>query len=177
MDDEVALETEAAQLEKVSIKVPASVVILTYALDSFTLLLGDVDSVSTRGQGSVVVCILHKQLHKLLRMLLNQLGQLRITRIHLLEDRLEHLRLLLHNLSQLLELRVVAQESQAIGAESTSRFSGAGCTTRASTSVASPSGLRSLFEEVYRGIAPLSRGAGVTTPGRWRRRRDRSLRG
>jgi hypothetical protein len=41
-------------------------------------------------------------------MLSDELGQLRISSTDLLQDRLEHLRVLLHDLSKLLELGVIS---------------------------------------------------------------------
>ena len=114
LDNEVTLEAEAAQLGHISLSNPALSQILTYALDGLALLLGDVDGVRTRGQGSIFICVLHEQLHELLGMLLNQLRQLGVTGVDLLQDGLEHLRLLLHDRSQLLELRIVTQKGQAI---------------------------------------------------------------
>lgn len=49
-------------------------------------------------------------------MLPDQRRQLRVARADLLQDRLQHARLRLHNLAQLLELRVRAQEIQVAGA-------------------------------------------------------------
>lgn len=81
-----------------------------YPLDRFTLFLGDADGLSTWWQRRVLVSILSEQLKELLRMLSNQLGQLWVASTDLLKDWLKHLRLLLYNLSQLLELWIVTQE-------------------------------------------------------------------
>jgi hypothetical protein len=66
-------------------------------------------------QRNIIVSILSKKLHELLRILGDDLRELRIASGNLLQDRLKHLWLLLDNLSQLLERWVVAQEVEVGG--------------------------------------------------------------
>jgi hypothetical protein len=56
-------------------------------------------------------------LKELVRVTRDHLGQLRVAGSNLLQDGLEHLRLLLYHLSQLLKLWVVTQKVQTIAAE------------------------------------------------------------
>lgn len=101
----------------------------TYPLNSVALLLGDGNSLCTRRQGRVVVGILAQKLEELVGVRGNQLGQLRVAGTELLQDGLEHLRLLLHHLAQLLELGVVAEEvevAQVAGTTAGSGGSGSG---------------------------------------------------
>ena len=78
----------------------------------------------------------------------------------LVAEWLEHVRLLLYNLSQLLELWVVAQEVKAVGIERTSTCTSTcsapgACTASTSTTLASLSGG---LEQVYRLVSPRAGG-------------------
>jgi hypothetical protein len=69
----------------------------TYTLNCIALLLRNRDRLSTRGQSLVILTkVLSKQLKELFRVLPDNLGNLGVTRSNLLEDRLEHLGLLLN---------------------------------------------------------------------------------
>lgn len=80
---------------------------ITYSLNSIALLFRHGDRLCARGQGCVVVASLPQQVQELLGVLGDELRKLGVTGTELLQDRLEHLRLLLDYLSQLLELGVV----------------------------------------------------------------------
>src|SRR3569833_1162964 len=82
----------------------------TYPLNGIALLLGHRASLGARGQRSVVIGVLAKEAEELLRVLGDQLRQLRVASTKLLQDRLQHLGLLLHTLAELLELGVMSQE-------------------------------------------------------------------
>jgi hypothetical protein len=94
----------------------------TYPLNSSTFFLRDADSLSPWWERSIIVTILAQQLQELLRVLSDQLCQLWVTSAYLLEDGLEHLGLLLHDLTKLLELGIVTEEIEV--AKSTT---GCGC--------------------------------------------------
>lgn len=83
----------------------------TQALDRIALLFGDLDRIrSGRKRRVIVSTALRQQLEELLLILTDKLSELRVSGTELLKDRLKHLRLLLDDLSQLLELRVVTKE-------------------------------------------------------------------
>lgn len=82
----------------------------SYPLDSIALLLGDRNSLGTRGERNIVIGILTKKLEELVGIRGNELSELRVAGAKLLEDGLEHLWLLLDNLAELLELGVMSQE-------------------------------------------------------------------
>jgi hypothetical protein len=63
-----------------------------------------------RRQRDIIVSVLAEQVQELVRVGSDQLSERRVTGAKLLQDWLEHLRLLLNDLSKLLELRVVAKE-------------------------------------------------------------------
>lgn len=152
LDGLVAVETEAAQLftkknqyhchpQRFS-QGPRS----TYTLDSIALLLSHGNRLSSRGKRSIVVAILTEQTQKLLRVLGNQLSQLRVASAKLLQDGLEHLWLLLDHLAELLELRVVPEELQVAHASllSSSRLGDrGGGTTASSVATSGSTALRS----------------------------------
>jgi hypothetical protein len=98
----------------------------TYPLNGVPLLLSHGNGLSTRGQGGVIVSILAKQAEELLGVLGDQLGKLGVASTQLLQDGLQHLGLLLDNLTQLLELGVVSQEVQVAESLSTSSSGGDG---------------------------------------------------
>lgn len=149
----------------------------THSLNGVPLLLGHGNSLSSRRQGGVVVSVLAEQAEELLGVLGNQLGQLWVASAELLQDRLQHLGLLLHNLAKLLELRVVSQEVQVaepLPASSRSGDGGGGsrASTGASTTGTGPAGTTSSLlcgqvEQVHT-VITTSRGRGCG------RRRGRS---
>jgi hypothetical protein len=87
----------------------------THPLDRSPLILRDANLLCSRRQRRIPLRILRQQLQKLLWILADQRRQLRVARPDLLQNRLQHARLRLHNLAQLLELRVRAQEIQVAG--------------------------------------------------------------
>lgn len=112
----------------------------THSLDGVPLLLSHGNSLSSWRQRRIVVSVLAQQAKELLGVLGYQLGELRVASAKLLQDRLQHLRLLLDNLAKLLELGVVSQEVQVaepLPASSCGGDSGSG--SRPSTG-ASPTG-------------------------------------
>ncbi len=82
----------------------------THPLDSVPFFLGNRNSLRAGGERSIVVGVLAKEAEELFGVLGDQLGKLRVASAQLLQDRLEHLGLLLDNLAELLELGVVPQE-------------------------------------------------------------------
>jgi hypothetical protein len=149
----------------------------TQALDSLTLLLCNGNGLCARGQRRIVVSVLGKQLQELLRVGGNHLSQLGVTLTNLLQDRLEHLGLLLYDLSQLLELWVVAQKVKAIGIERTSTSTGGASRARSSSTSATLPGLRGGLEQIY-GLVSSRSGGGctcVTAGSGWWRGRCASL--
>lgn len=91
-----------------------------YSLYRLTLLFVDKHLLGSRWCRCIIVSFLAQQLQELLRMLLDQLGQLRVSGAHLLKDGLQHLRLGLDDLAKLLELRVISKEVEICGASSSS---------------------------------------------------------
>jgi hypothetical protein len=81
-----------------------------YSLNGISLLLGDGNSLGARGERNIIVSIFTQQLKELVWVRGNQLRQLRVASAELLQDRLQHLRLLLNNLAELLKLGVVSEE-------------------------------------------------------------------
>jgi len=94
----------------------------THPFNRRPLLLRDADLLRPRRQRRIPLRILRQQLQELLGVLADQRRQLRVARPDLLQDRLQHPRLRLHNLAQLLELRVRAQEIQVAGPAGGGRF-------------------------------------------------------
>jgi hypothetical protein len=81
---------------------------MTYTFDGLTLLHRNTDFLGARRKCHIVSRILSKKLHELLGILRDDLRKLWVASCYLLEDGLKHLRLLLNNVSQLLELGIVA---------------------------------------------------------------------
>lgn len=80
-------------------------------LNRIALLLSHRDLMSSRGErGIIVATCLAKKGEELLGVLRDELGKLWVASAELCEDRLQHLRLLLDDLAQLLELGIVTQE-------------------------------------------------------------------
>lgn len=149
-----------------------------YPFDRGSLLLGHANLLSSRRQWRVAVCLLTEQLQKLLRVLPDQLRQLRVARADLLKDRFEHVGLCLDDRAQLLELGVVTKEikitqpsrsgsgSSSSSPRPTSSFSKKscgcrGCLARGPTSTAGGSVcLSRRFKEVDRLVACVGRGIG-----------------
>ena len=131
----------------------------THSLDGIALLLSHTNSLSTRGQRRIVVIILAKQAQELVRVLGDQLGELGVSGTQLLENGLKHLRLLLDNLAELLELGIISEEIQVSkipsGATTTGSGGGSGsgstsisARTSSATSTATPTTLALLSCEV-----------------------------
>lgn len=113
----------------------------THPLNGVPLLLSDTNSLSARRQGSVIIDIFTEQTQELARIVSDHLGELRVAGAKLLKNRLEHLRLLLDDLAELLELSIVTQEVQVAKATTTlgssggsQAGSGAGASSGGSTS-------------------------------------------
>lgn len=129
----------------------------TYTLDSVALLFGHGNSLGTGGQGRVVVvAIFAQQAQELVRVLRNKLGQLGVTSTELLQDRLEHLGLLLDNLAELLELGIVAEEVEVTKTLASARTtcccrSGGGCCCTCASTTASATGTDSTTTSLLRG--------------------------
>lgn len=142
----------------------------THPLNGLALLLSDADLLRARWQLHVLVAVLCQQLHELFGVLRNDLRQLRIASRDLLQDGLEHLRLLLHDLTKLLELWVVAEEVEvSVRSTSTSALPTTGSTssccsttTTSSTRTASAT-LGSRLEEVDRLVTTTLRGLRLST--------------
>lgn len=130
-----------------------------YSLNRLTLFLIDKHFLRSGRCRCVVVGLLAQQLQELIRMLMDQLGKLRITSTDLLEDRLQHLRLGLYDLAKLLKLRIVSEKFEIGGATSCSSScttaytrSGSTCTSttpRTPSSGASTASLCRCLEQIY----------------------------
>lgn len=157
LDGLIAVESQAAQLYKLRQlhdQKQGKLVRYTYTLDSIALLLSHRNSLSTRRQWSVVVAILTEQAEELLRVLGNQLSELGVAGTELLQDRLEHLGLLLDNLAKLLELCVVPEELQVAhaslpGGSSRSGSSGGSTATKRVSTAATATLLSGEVEQVH----------------------------
>lgn len=115
---------------------------------------------------ALIAEVLRQQLQKLLLVLADELRQLRVARANLLKDRLQHLRLLLHQLTQLLEVRVISQEVQIpqLARFSTARSgSSPGPGTGASSSLPlAGARLSSSFKQIHRLVAADCRCGGAS---------------
>lgn len=119
----------------------------------------------TRRKFPLLTQVLRQKLKKLFLVLTNQLSQLWITCSDLLQDGFEHLRLLLHQLSQLLEMRIVAEEIEIAQCASISSTSTSSCSATCSAAC-----LGCCFEQIYWLITCGFRGScGSGCGGRWRR--------
>jgi hypothetical protein len=104
---------------------------------------------STRRQSLVIFTkVLSEQLKELFRVLSNNLSNLGVASGNLLQDGLEHLGLLLYQLTELLEVRVAAKEIQVC--ITTSRTTG---TSGSSTTTTTLTSLGSSLEHVERFVA------------------------
>ena len=101
-----------------------------------------------RWQRNIIVSILSKKLHELLRILRDDLRELRIAGRDLLQDGFKHLWLLLDDLSQLLELWVIAQEVEISGIACSSGRSATGPSSSSSRCTSSRSSLCSRLEQI-----------------------------
>lgn len=111
----------------------------THSLNGVPLLLSHGNSLSSRRKGRIVVSVLAEQAEELLRVLGYQLGELGVACTKLLQDRLQHLRLLLDDLAKLLELGVVSQEVQVAESLPASSCGGdGGSSSRPGTGASSP---------------------------------------
>lgn len=90
LDDQIALKSQSAQ-----------------PLNGLPLFLGNANGLGARRQRGVLISVLGEQLQELIWVTRNKLGQLRVASYDLLQDGLEHRRLLLYDLTKLLELRIV----------------------------------------------------------------------
>lgn len=128
----------------------------TYSFNSFSLLLGHTDSLSAGGQSGIVVSIFAKQVQELIRVCTNQLSQLRVAGTELLQDWLQHLRLLLNDLTELLELGVAAQKVEVTKTTLSSRGSGGtGTSSGTSTSTSKRTSNRSRTSSTTRTASAL----------------------
>lgn len=111
------------------------------ALNGVALLLGDGDLVGSGGQRCVVISShLTKKAKELFGVLGDELSELGVAGAQLCENRLEHLRLLLDNLAQLLELGVVTKEVEVSKALLAARSSSRHGSRSRSTSTTSATG-------------------------------------
>lgn len=138
----------------------------TYTLNGIPLLLRHGDSLRTGGERRiVVVALLAEQREELLRVLRDELRELRVARAELLQNGLEHLRLLLHHLAELLELRVIPEEvevAETCGGPGTRGGGGAARLSTASTTAL----LGSKVEEVDVALLTASASGGCAAGGR-----------
>lgn len=139
-----------------------------YTFDGVSLLLGDVDLVGAWREGALP--FLTQKLQELLLVLTNQLGNLRVTRSDLLKDGLQHLGLLLDQLTELLEVGVVTEEIQAgkTFTRTRTRTRSSSSSTGTSTTSSTPflaAGLSCCLEQVDGFVATPS-GASGTSRGR-----------
>lgn len=127
------------------------------ALNGIALLLGDGNLVGSGGERCVVISgHLTEKAKELFGVLGDELSELGVAGAQLGENRLEHLRLLLDNLAQLLELGVVTKEVEVskalLAARSSSRHGsrsrGASATSATGASPRSTALLSSEVEEV-----------------------------
>lgn len=146
----------------------------THPLDSIALFLRHRDSLRARRQGNIVVCILAEQLQELVGIGRNQLGQLGVSGTKLLQDGLEHLRLLLNNLAELLKLGVVPEEIQVT--KITALACRGGCRCRCRSAAAATSG-RTTAALLGRQIEQVDASVVVTAMSRCRLRRCAASRG
>lgn len=127
-------------------------------INSLALLLRDRNGMRSGREGRVLVAAgLAEQLEELVLVLGDELGELRVAGAELLQYRLEHLRLLLHDLAELLELRVLAEEVEVAEARLASLAGAGGChgggdvtvsSTPATASCTTASGLCGEVEQV-----------------------------
>jgi len=109
---------------------------------------------SGRERSVLVAAGLAQQLQELVLVLRDELSQLRVARAELLQDRLQHLGLLLNDLAELLELGVRSEEVEVAETLLTSSGGGGchgcgcGISASAGTACTTPSGLCGEIEEV-----------------------------
>lgn len=120
LDDEVALEAKTAQLPKQlqsattlhhteDLKIKSAE---THPFDGFPFFLGNGHTLCTwrQREAFLVVSTFGQQLHELFRIARNHLSERRVAGSNLLQHILEHLRLLLDELAEVLEGRIFTQE-------------------------------------------------------------------
>lgn len=97
----------------------------THAFNGISLLFRDVNLSRTRGQRLVIIRFLTQELQELFLILTNELRDLGVSSGDLLKDGLEHLWLLLDQLTKLLEVGIIAKkfETREFSATSTSSSS------------------------------------------------------
>lgn len=100
----------------VSLQFKASNLESAYPINRVPFLLCDKHLLSSRRSRCITFGFLAQQLQELIRMILDHLSKLRVPGANLLEDRLQHLRLSLDDLAELLELRIIAKKVEIAGA-------------------------------------------------------------
>lgn len=153
----------------------------THPLNGVALLLGDLNGLRTGWQRHVVVNLLAEKLQELVGVVGDQLSKLGVAGTELLENRLQHLGLLLDDLTELLELSVVSEEVQVaeatLGGGSGScsggglGVAGGGATSTTAATTTTTTRLGSKIEEVD--VAVIT--AGGRTTGRLSGRRSSGL--
>lgn len=145
----------------------------TYTFDSIALFFGDSDRLRTRGKRGVVIAILAKETEELVGILSNQLGKMRVASPKLLQNWLQHMRLLLNDLTQLLKLSIVAKKVEVAKTLAASGSSSHGSsssrsgspTTASATTGATTALLRGEVEQVDIAIVITSGGGGRSRGG------------
>jgi hypothetical protein len=140
----------------------------TYALNGVPLLRCDRNSLCTRGQVGLIILIkvLTQQLQELLGVLSDDLSNLGVASGNLLQNGLEHVGLLLHELAKLLEVGVAAEEVQVgKGIVAISGGSTASTSTTSTTGTTAITSLGSRLEQIH-GL--------LTTRGAWGGRNGRN---
>lgn len=122
------------------------------ALNSIALFLGDGNA------DRATLTTLAEKVEELVGVLADHLSELRVTSTELLQDRLQHLGLLLHKLTHLLELGIVAQEIEV--SETSGLSTGTLRTTSTTTSTSAVAKLSSKIEEVNLVIVVTTGGSG-----------------
>lgn len=124
----------------------------TYSFNGIPFLFSHADGLSTRGQCSIIVGIFTKKVQELVWMCGDQLSKLRVASTKLLQNRLQHLWLLLNNLAKLLKLRIAAEKVE-VTKTALCALSSSNTPTRSSTSTRATSSLLcSQIEEVHAAI-------------------------
>ena len=123
----------------------------TYTFNSIPFLLCDGNGLCAWRQSSLVIIkVFAQQLQKLFGVLSDDLRNLWVAGRNLLKDGLEHVGLLLDELSKLLEMGVAAEEVQVCEGLTAASTSG---TSRASTTAYAFTSLGGSFEQVHRLVA------------------------
>lgn len=83
---------------------------MAYPFDCFPFLLRNADGLGAWWHRRIFVAGLIQKLEELVRVLADELCELRVAGSDLLQNGLQHLRRVLHHLTELLELRVISEE-------------------------------------------------------------------